>query len=44
MQEFQSVQSWDPEPWRESLHLTCCSLNGVKVVLMPVVGGGGDVM
>ncbi|KAL9098412.1 MAG: hypothetical protein Q9163_005923 [Psora crenata] len=34
MQEFEGIQSMDPEPWRENLTLTCTGLGGCKVVLM----------
>ncbi len=35
MQEFEEIESWDPEPWRERLSLTCTGLGGCKVVLTP---------
>ncbi|KAI9881253.1 MAG: hypothetical protein M1830_005539 [Pleopsidium flavum] len=35
LQEFKSVESWDPGPWEESLTLTCTSKNGAKVALTP---------
>ncbi|KAI4253853.1 MAG: hypothetical protein LQ352_003437 [Teloschistes flavicans] len=33
MQEFDRIESRDPERWREKLTLTCTSLNGCKVSL-----------
>ena len=35
MQEFQTIESRDPEPWQECLTLTCSSANGTKVALIP---------
>jgi len=35
LQEFKSVESRDPEPWREALTLTCASANGTKVAFTP---------
>jgi len=35
IQEFQGLESRDPEPWIENLTLTLCSLNGTKVGLTP---------
>lgn len=35
VQEFSKIESRDPEPWKEGLTLTCCSLNGTKVGLTP---------
>ena len=35
MQEFTSIESRDPEPWRESLGVTCTSANGAKVSMTP---------
>lgn len=35
VQEFQTMESRDPEGWKENLTLTLCSLNGVKVSLTP---------
>ena len=34
-QAFKGIESRDPEPWRESLTLTCTSLDGAKVALTP---------
>jgi hypothetical protein len=35
MQEFESLESRDPEPWRELLTLGCTGLGGCKVALHP---------
>ncbi|KIX08674.1 uncharacterized protein Z518_03331 [Rhinocladiella mackenziei CBS 650.93] len=35
VQEFAAMESADPGPWEESLALTLCSRNGVKVRLFP---------
>jgi cytochrome P450 len=35
MQEFASLESRDPEPWRELFTLTCTGLGGCKVALYP---------
>lgn len=35
MQEFKSIESRDPEPWKELLTITCASLNGTQVALTP---------
>ncbi len=35
VQEFSKMESRDPEPWRENLTLTLCSMNGTKVGLTP---------
>lgn len=35
MQEFKSLECRDPEPWGELLTITCASLNGTKVGLIP---------
>ncbi|KAL9130374.1 MAG: hypothetical protein Q9217_001432 [Psora testacea] len=35
MQEFTGIEGKSCEPWRESLHLTCCSYGGTKVILTP---------
>jgi cytochrome P450 len=35
MQEFASLESRDPEPWREVFTLTCSGLGGCKVALHP---------
>ncbi|KAL9632194.1 MAG: hypothetical protein Q9164_005474 [Protoblastenia rupestris] len=35
MQEFEGIESMDPEPWREKFTLTCTGLGGCKVVLKP---------
>lgn len=32
-QEFETIESRDPDPWTENLHLTVSSHNGVKVAL-----------
>jgi len=37
-QAFEKIESRDPEPWRESLTLTCVNLGGAKVVLTPREG------
>ncbi|KAL4966001.1 cytochrome P450 [Aspergillus stella-maris] len=34
-QEFRDLESRDPEPWKEKLALTLCSMNGTKVCLTP---------
>lgn len=34
-QAFDKIESRDPEPWRESLALTCTNLGGAKVSLHP---------
>lgn len=36
LQEYKMVESRDPQPWTESLTLTVCSANGVKVGVTPV--------
>jgi cytochrome P450 len=36
LQEFKSIESRDPSPWKELLTLTMASKNGVKVALLPV--------
>jgi cytochrome P450 len=36
VQEFQGLRSADPGPWEESLSLTLCPRNGVKLVLTPI--------
>ncbi|CAN9079274.1 unnamed protein product [Alternaria alternata] len=35
VQEFKTMESRDPEVWRESLTLTLCSMNGTQVGLTP---------
>lgn len=35
VQEFERIESRDPNPWRESLHLTLSSGNGVRAALFP---------
>lgn len=35
MQEFESIESRDSEPWTERLNLSCTGLNGCKVSLTP---------
>jgi len=35
MQHFRNIEDRDGAPWREKLHVTCCSLNGTKVALTP---------
>ncbi|KAH0542844.1 hypothetical protein FGG08_002798 [Glutinoglossum americanum] len=35
VQEFKSLESRDPEPWKEQLTLTCSSGNGALVALTP---------
>ena len=35
MQEFESIESRDSEPWTERLSMSCTSLNGCKVSLTP---------
>ncbi|KAF2149416.1 putative P450 monooxygenase [Myriangium duriaei CBS 260.36] len=35
LQEFRDIESRDPEPWTEWLHLTCVGRNGCKVSLTP---------
>jgi cytochrome P450 len=36
LQEFERLESRDPEPWIESITLTLCSKNGTKVGLYPL--------
>ena len=33
LQEYSSLESRDPEPWRENFSMTCTSLGGCKVAL-----------
>ncbi|KAI9874886.1 MAG: hypothetical protein M1830_009176 [Pleopsidium flavum] len=35
LQEFTTLESRDPEPWREKLTLTCTGLGGCKVAMTP---------
>ncbi|KAL2048267.1 hypothetical protein N7G274_000178 [Stereocaulon virgatum] len=35
MQEFNAIESKDPEPWREMFTVTCQGLGGCKIVLTP---------
>ena len=35
MQEFESIESRDSEPWTERLNMSCTGLNGCKVSLTP---------
>ena len=35
VQEFSDIESRDPEPWRESLKITCIGLGGCKIGLTP---------
>ena len=35
VQEFSSIESRDPDPWREKMMTTVSSLGGCKVALTP---------
>lgn len=35
LQEFEGIESRDPEPWKEGLSISVCSKNGAKVGLTP---------
>jgi len=35
LQKFEKIESRDPEPWMENMHLTLSSGNGVQVALFP---------
>lgn len=33
MQHYRKIENRDPQPWKEKMTITCCSLNGTQVAL-----------
>lgn len=35
LQEYERIESRDPEPWRENMQITCVGFGGCKVAMTP---------